>query len=110
MSNKTHFPDCRWIVRTLTGRLARRTYVVILLFTLLLTTATLLRSYFMIRKIQAVLRGLEQIRIDETTEKQLTETVPYLTQKDWNSSGISARVYTVHISNDSPCVGSVTGS
>lgn len=101
MSTETHFPVFRWIVRTLTGRLARRIYVVILLFTVLLTTVARLRSYLMVRKVQAVLLGLEETRIDQTTEEQLTKIVPYLTQGDWKANGISHRAYYAHISNES---------
>jgi len=101
MSTKRRIPVFRTIVRTLTGRLVRRLFVVILLFTLLLSTATRLRSYFMARKIQAVLRGLAEIRIDQTTEEQLTKMVPYLTQKDWEVGGISQHGFYVNISNES---------
>jgi len=81
MNMKTHFPFFRWIASTLAARWARRTYVVILFSLLLITTAARLRSYFMARKIQAVLHGLADIRLDQTTEEQLTKMVPYLTKK-----------------------------
>jgi hypothetical protein len=55
----------------------------------------------MARKVQAVLRGLEDLRIDQTTEEQLTKLVPYLTQKDWTFGGISHRAFYVHVSNES---------
>jgi len=101
MNMKTHFPFFRWIASTLAARWARRTYVVILFSLLLITTAARLRSYFMARKIQAVLHGLADIRLDQTTEEQLTKMVPYLTKKDWRVGGISHRVYYVQISNES---------
>jgi len=101
MDTKTHFPFFRWIVRTLTGRWARRAYLAILLFTLVLTTTARLRSYFMARKIQAVLHGLAEIRVDQTTEEQLTKMVPYLTQKDWKIGDTPHRRFYVQISNES---------
>jgi len=101
MSTKTHFPFFRWIVRTISGRWARRAYVAVLLLTLLLTTTAHLRSYLMARKIQAVLHGLAQIRVDQTTEEQLTKMVPYLTQRDWKVDGIPHRRFYVQISNES---------
>jgi hypothetical protein len=101
MGVKTHFPFTRWVVRALTGRLARRIYVAILLFALLLTTTARLRSYFMARRIQAVLTGLAEIRVDRTTEEQLTKMVPYLSHKDWEVGGISHRVFYAQISNES---------
>jgi hypothetical protein len=101
MAAKTQFPFTRWVVRALTGRLARRIYLAILLFALFLTTTGRLRSYFMARKIKGVLRGLAEVRIDETTEEQLTKVVPYLTHKDWEVGGISHRVFYAQISNES---------
>src|SRR5438445_312358 len=65
MNMKTHFPFFRWIASTLAARWARRTYVVILFSLLLITTAARLRSYFMARKIRAVLHGLADIRLDD---------------------------------------------
>src|SRR5947209_510497 len=101
MSTRTHFPVFRWIVRTLTGRSARRIYVAILFLLLLIATAARLRSYLMARRIQAVLHGLAQIRLDQTTEERLTKMVPYLTQKDWKFGGISQRAFYMQISNES---------
>jgi len=76
-------------------------HVGILSVLLLITTATRLRSYFMTRKIEAVLHGLSEIRLDQTTEEEMTKMVPYLTRKDWNAGAISHRGYYVHISNES---------
>lgn len=101
MPTKTHFPFTRWVVKTLTGRSARLVCLALLLVTLLLTTTVRLRSYFMARRIQAVLRGLEGIRIDQTTEEQLRKMVPHLTHKDWEVSGISHRGFYAKISNES---------
>lgn len=100
MNEKTHFPFFRWTVRTLTGRWARRVYAVVLSLLLLITTGTQLRLYFMARKIQAVLRGLAQVRVDQTTEEQLTKMVPYLTQRNWTTAGISHRAFYAQISNE----------
>lgn len=92
----------RRIVRAVTGRWARRVYVVILLLLLLVTAAGRLRSYIMTRKIEAVLRGFAEIRLDQTTEEQLRNSVPYLVQKDWTDrSGALHHWFGVHISNES---------
>ena len=101
MGTNARFPFFRWIVRTATGRWARRAYAAIILLMLLLTTTVHLRSYLMARKIQAVLHGLAQIRVDQTTEEQLTKMVPYLTQRDWKVDGIPHRRFFVQISNES---------
>jgi hypothetical protein len=53
------------------------------------------------RKIETVLQGLSEIRLDQTSEEQMTKMVPYLTEKDWKTNGISYRSYYVHISNES---------
>ena len=100
MGTNARFPFFRWIVRTATGRWARRAYAAIILLMLLLTTTVHLRSYLMARKIQAVLHGLAEIRVDQTTEEQMPKMVPYLTQKDWKAGGISHRGFYVQISNE----------
>jgi hypothetical protein len=98
---KTNFPVFHWIVRILTGHFARRVYMGILFLLLLFTTAARLRSYLMARKIQAVLKGLAEVRIDQTSEEQLRKLVPYLIQKDWKIGDISHRGFYVSISNES---------
>lgn len=65
-------------LRWLWGRRARRVYLALLLALVLLSTGLRVRSYLLTRKIYAVLSGLEQVRIDKTTEQQLMRTVPYL--------------------------------
>jgi hypothetical protein len=55
----------------------------------------------MTRKIDAVLHGLSEIRLDETSEEQMTKMVPYVTEKDWKGQGVSYRSYYVHISDES---------
>jgi hypothetical protein len=101
MNVRTHFPFASRTVSKLTGRWARRIYLAILFLLLLISTATRLRSYFMARKIEAVLHGLSEIHLDETAEEQMTKIVPYLTRKDWKVGGISYRSYYAHISNES---------
>jgi len=98
---KVYFPFFHWVVETVSGRWARRVSLVILLLLLIISTATRLRAYFMTRKIEAVLHGLSEIRLDQTTEEQMTKMVPYLTEKDWKANGFSHRSYYVHISNES---------
>lgn len=98
---KTYFPLFHCIVRTATGALARRIYVAILVLLLLITTAARLRSYFMARTIQAVLQGLAEIRVDQTTEEQLKKMVPYLTLSEWNIGGVLHRGFYMSISNES---------
>jgi hypothetical protein len=92
----------RRILQTFTGRWARRIYVAILILLLLVTAAGRLRSYIMARKIDAVLKGFAEMKLDQTTEEQLIKTVPYLAQKDrTDRTGVLHRWFTVHISNES---------
>lgn len=98
---KEYFPYSHWVVKTLSGRWARRVFLVILLLLLAISTAARLRTCFVTRKIEAVLHGLSQIRLDQTSEEQMTKIVPYLTERDWKPNGYSYRVYYVHISNNS---------
>ena len=102
MDRNTRFSLFRRIVRAFTGRCAGRIYLAILLLLLLVTAAGRLRSYVMARRIEAVLRGFSEIRLDQTTEEQLTKTVPYLAQEDWTDrSGVLHHWLGVHISNES---------
>jgi hypothetical protein len=103
MSTKRHFPFLRWIAGRLTGRWARRIYIAIILVLLCLTTTARLRSYMMARRIQAVLHGLAEVHIDQTSEEQLLKTVPYLTRSehDWKAVGIEQHWYYTNISNES---------
>jgi carboxyl-terminal processing protease len=64
MNVGTHFPFASRTVSKLTGRWARRIYLAILFLLLIISTATRLRSYFMARKIEAVLHGLGEIHLD----------------------------------------------
>lgn len=98
---KEYFPFSHWVVKTLSGRWARRIYLALLFFLVLISTATRLRTYFLTRKIEAVLHGLSEIHLDQTTEEQMTKIVPHLTEKDWKGRDFSYRSYYVHISNES---------
>jgi len=101
MDFKSRFPLFHWAIRALTGRWVRRVCATVFFLLLLATTAVRLRSYVMTRKIQSVLRGLAAVRLEQTSEEQLTQTVPFLIEKDWKVSGISHRGFYVHISNES---------
>lgn len=103
MTGKTYFPLFSGAARKLTGNSARRVYIGVILVVLCLTAVARLRCYFMSRKIQAVLHGLSEVRVDQTTEEQLLKTVPYLnrTKDDWKAGGIVQRQYYTVISNDS---------
>jgi hypothetical protein len=102
IDQNARFSLFRRMVRAFTGRWARRIYVVILFLLLLVTAAGRLRSYIMARRIEAVLRGFAEIRLDQTTEEQLTKTVPYLAQKDWTDrNGVLHHWFVLHISNES---------
>jgi len=90
------------IARMFAAQWARRVCVALLFLLLLVTVAGRLRSFVLARKIEAVLRGLAEIRLDQTTEEQLTRTVPYLARKDWtDQSGALHHRFGVHISNES---------
>ena len=57
----------------------------------------------MVRRIQRVLDGLAEIRIDQTTEQELLKKMPYLirSQYDLKGNGIVEQQYYVEISNES---------
>jgi hypothetical protein len=102
MGDKTRFPFFRWVFRNLTGRSARTTYLVVFALVLVMTTVFRVRSYLMTRKIQSVLRGLAELRIDQTSEEQLLKIVPHLAQtgKEWRVES-NQHGYYATISNES---------
>jgi hypothetical protein len=96
------FSFFRRIIRAFTGRWPRRIYFAILVLLLLVTAAGRLRSYIMARRMETVLRGFAEIRLDQTTEQQLTKTVPNLARQDWmDRNGVLHHWFGVHISNES---------
>ena len=60
------------------------------------------RSFVLARRIQTVLSGLEQVRLDETTEELLLKTVPGLIRSDSDQRDGSSvvRGYRVLVSNE----------
>jgi hypothetical protein len=96
---KTRFPATRWLV---TNRWPRRIFLVIFLFVAIAVGGSQVSMFWMARKTQAILHGLKQVRIDATSEDQLTQLVPYLTKYDWVRDGAAHRGYEAKISNDQP--------
>src|SRR6267154_580323 len=92
---KEYFPFFDWVAKTVSGRWDRRVSLVILLLLVIISTATRLRTYFLTRKIEAVLQGLSEIRLDQTTEEQMTKMLPNFTERDWKAGGFSYRSYYV---------------
>jgi hypothetical protein len=93
-----------WIValcRHIAGRRARRLYLALLLLPVVFSGYLRFRSFLLTRRIQAVLSGLAQVRIDRTTEEQLLKTVPYLVRigRDKHQGTSVERFYSVQISN-----------
>jgi hypothetical protein len=112
MAFPDYFPVVSWILRRLTGRLARRLYLCIILFLLVVSTVVRARTYLMTRRIQSVISGLSKLRVDESVEEEVLRTVPYLVrgQQDWQVKRTvetgdidtgTERGYYVTISNES---------
>ncbi len=92
-----------WLVavwRGVSGRGARRAYTVAFLTCLALSAVLRCRSYLLTRRIQAVLAGLAQLRVDRTTEGQLQMLVPYLRSHEIQTASGVERQYCVNITND----------
>jgi hypothetical protein len=85
--------------RLLVDHRARRVYLALLLCLFALSIGVRIRSYLLTRKIYAVLSGLDRLRIDATTEKQLLMTVPYLVREKNTLPGTQG-YYHVEISNE----------
>ena len=90
MSARMLFPFFSWTVKNLSGPWARRIYLSAFLLALCFTTVARVRGYLMARPIQAVLHGLSQIQVDQTTEEQRLKTVPYLKrgERNWGVGGV----------------------
>jgi len=80
-------------------RAARYVCLSLLLAVVALAANWRIRNYILVRRISAVLAGLEKVRIDQTSEDQLLKTVPGFIPYDRNRDG-SARGYLVRISNE----------
>lgn len=90
------------IWRGVLGRSVRRVTIVLLLIFISLSAVLRCRTYLLTRRIQAVLAGLAQVRINQTTEGQLLKAVPSLTRYGHDTQygeGVE-RLYHVTISND----------
>jgi hypothetical protein len=89
------------MLRRLLGRRARLIYVAVLLLPIVLSIGLRVRNFLIARKIHAVLLGLEQVRVDQTTEAQLLRTVPYLVPSDPTRQMLAGGhdSYRVEISN-----------
>src|SRR4051794_25328874 len=100
MKPRTDRPWATRLYRMLVGRLARRLSLALLLLLLIFTTGVRIRSVVLARRIQAVLSGLGQLRVDQTMEGQLLRSVPYLVREgDYPHGGFVERYYRVEISN-----------
>jgi len=83
MSLRDSFLASTWIWPTVTGRIARRVYAAIFLLLLFATASIRIYSYILTRRIQAVISGLSELHIDQTTEEELVRTVPHLAPSQW---------------------------
>jgi hypothetical protein len=102
MSFQKHFPSVAWVFRTFTGRLARRIYFAAFLLLLCAPIVPRFRNMLRARKFQAVLAGLEQVKVDQTTEAELLRLVPYLTPgySGKDREGSVETWYNVEFSNE----------
>jgi hypothetical protein len=74
-----------WLGRALTGQIARRVYVSIILLMLFTTTVVRVYSYVLTHKSEQVVSGLSKLHIDVTTEEEVLQKIPYLTRDEWFS-------------------------
>jgi len=81
--------------RHVTGSLARRVGCILLLAVVGLSSGIRVRSYLLTRRIQAVLTGLQQLKIDTTKEEEISGTVPYLVRDPHDH-----RCYRAALSNE----------
>jgi hypothetical protein len=82
--------------------LARRVYLIVFIFLALAWTIPRIRSMLIARQIHAVLAGMQKIRLDQTTERELLNTVPHLVRSpDNRQDGQSLEsFYSIEITNE----------
>ena len=99
---RSRLPWATAACRRATGRHARRFYFALLLLLVTLSGGIRVRSYLLARKIQVVLAGLEQVRIDATTEAQLLKALPHLVRdpRDFRIGAHVHRGYELKLSNE----------
>ncbi len=97
MKSQPGFSKVVWLCRLLFGRRARWVYLAFILALVVFSIGLRVRSYLLTRKIYAVLFGLEQVRMDVTTEEQLKKVVPQLSLV--HTSRGEQRSYRVEILN-----------
>jgi hypothetical protein len=112
MMLRTRFSWVRAFGRHATGRRARRIYIALILVLVVFSGGVRVRSYLLTRRFQAVLSGLEKLKVDATSEEQLLKTVPYLV-RDPRDSRLGTHVhryYRVNLSNadDMQCLNRVS--
>jgi hypothetical protein len=96
-----YFPWTSRLCRSLTGRFARGVSLVAILLVAFAMMAAHLRSYLLVRKFQPVLAGLSRIRIDETTEAELVQTVPNLLRgTSYEAAGTPVATYYYILSSN----------
>ena len=83
MNLRPHFTATTWLGRAVTGRIARRTYAVILILLFIVGVAFRIHTYIFARRFQKVLSGLSTLHIDQTTEEDLQRQVPYLVRTNY---------------------------
>jgi hypothetical protein len=106
------FPMTSRVLRTFTGRSARRIYLVLMLALFIISAAARVCTFVRTRRMEAVIAGLSKLQIDKSTEEDVRRTVPYLVRSPWD--GLLKRTpetgdidigieqgYSVEISNES---------
>lgn len=72
-----------WVLRTLTGRIARRAFLVLMLSLLTASMAVRIHTFVLARRMETVIADLSRLQIDKSTEEDVKRTVPYLVRWQW---------------------------
>jgi hypothetical protein len=96
---KGHFPATRRLFRFLKSRLARRLYLCVFALLVVLLGLGRLHTYLLTRQIQAALRTLQQVRLDETKEGQIQPLLARWKRVDRTYDGKTWHIYSISISN-----------
>jgi hypothetical protein len=77
------FPATVWIWRTLSGRIARRIYLIFVLALIATSAAVRIHTFVLARRMEAVIASLSRLQIDKSTEEDVKRTVPELVRWQW---------------------------
>lgn len=83
MSFRKYFPASAWIIRAVTGRIARRIYLATILLLIVVSASVRICGYVLTRRMHTIIAELSKLEIDKTDESELVRRMPYLKRSQY---------------------------